>query len=127
MSRLTQDQLEEIHKKTAGHCHWCGDELVSVEEGYGRGKHGPGAWEVDHVSQRKKGGPDSVANYLPICKSCNRSRCHRTRGELADLIHWGEIAQTEVRNPKSAIGKKLRLLSEKRAESTRDIERHALT
>jgi 5-methylcytosine-specific restriction endonuclease McrA len=33
-----------------------------------------GAWEVDHIRPRSRGGTDYLRNLVPACIECNRSK-----------------------------------------------------
>lgn len=57
--KLTKVQRIEIHKKTDGHCAYCGIE-IKIEE-----------MQIDHVFPLNRGGLDSKENMLPACRSCN--------------------------------------------------------
>ncbi|UCG42547.1 MAG: HNH endonuclease [candidate division WOR-3 bacterium] len=85
-----------IFAKTKGHCHFCGDKLRP--ELYGRrGGAKRGAWVIDHVIQRKRGGKDDIENYLPICPKCNHLRWHRRGENLRELLVLGLVAKDEVK------------------------------
>ncbi|MBI4528057.1 MAG: HNH endonuclease [Deltaproteobacteria bacterium] len=82
-------------EKNRCHCHFCGDPVSLRKRGYRR-QRADGAWEVDHVVQRRKGGLGSIDNYLPACTSCNRLRWHRTGAALRELLLLGIIAKSEI-------------------------------
>lgn len=64
---LTKSDREYIHKKTDGHCAYCGVKIDIAE------------MQADHVAPfefaeliEKDGfDPNSIENYLPSCRSCN--------------------------------------------------------
>ena len=85
-----------VFEKTHGHCHFCGDKVVLENYGTKRKPYPDGAWELDHVIQRKKGGDSEVHNYLPACKQCNHLRWHRSGEQLREIIFLGLIAQDEI-------------------------------
>ncbi len=92
---MTEKQFREIWEKTNGHCHFCGDPISLRKRGYRR-QRADGCWEVDHVTQRTKGGATSIENCLPACTSCNRLRWHRTGAELREMLLLGMIAKREM-------------------------------
>ncbi len=104
-------QLAEIFSRTQGHCHFCGDSLAF--ESYGKADYEEGAWEIDHVIQKGKGGNKEASNCLAACIKCNRLRWHRTGQELRDLLLLGLIARDEIRK-KTQPGKAIEELKEKR-------------
>jgi len=104
-------QLAEIFSRTQGHCHFCGDSLAF--ESYGKTDYEEGAWEIDHVIQKGKGGNKEASNCLAACIKCNRLRWHRTGQELRDLLLLGLIARDEIRK-KTQTGKAIEELKEKR-------------
>ena len=83
--------------KTSGHCHFCGDKVVLENYGKKRKPYPNGAWELDHVIQRKKGGASTADNYLPACKQCNHLRWHRSGSDLRRLILLGLVANDEIK------------------------------
>lgn len=110
---MFKTQLRTIFMKTNGHCHFCGDLLFFENRGWC--EKPKGHWEVDHVTQRAKGGADETANYLPACTRCNRLRWHRTGEVMRDLLLLGVLAQREIRY-KTSLGKHLELLRTARLE-----------
>ena len=97
MNRAAEQRLRTIFGKTHGHCHFCGDKLMFGRRGF-RGEYQKGAWEVDHVIQRGKGGSKTAENCLPACTRCNRLRWHRSRDQLHQVMEYGLIAAREVRS-----------------------------
>ena len=68
----------------------CGVVLTPYSDG------SPNAMHVDHVIPSSLGGPDELANYQPLCRSCNTSKGDRSSAdyrpaELRD--HWIENAE----------------------------------
>jgi 5-methylcytosine-specific restriction endonuclease McrA len=108
---LSDSQLAEVFGRTKGHCHFCGDPLVF--DGYGKADHAKGAWEIDHIIQKGKGGSKDSSNCLAACIKCNRLRWHRTGQEVRDLLIYGLIARDEIKK-KTQIGKAIEELKEKR-------------
>ncbi len=106
---LTEGQFREIWKKTNGHSHFCGDPVSLRKRGY-RSQRADGCWEVDHVSQRARGGAKLVDNCLPACTSCNRLRWHRSGAELREILRFGLIAKREMK-AFTATGKRLIILT----------------
>jgi len=92
---MNQAQLRAIFNKTAGHCHFCGDEIIFERRGWALDLSG--YWEIDHVIQRHKGGGRSPDNCLPACTRCNRLRWHRTGPALRELLELGILAGLEIR------------------------------
>jgi 5-methylcytosine-specific restriction endonuclease McrA len=94
---VTSRGRRAVFDKTQGHCHFCVDELLFDNYGPKRKPYPPGAWELDHVIQRKKGGVSTSDNYLPACKQCNHLRWHRSGSDLRRLILLGLVANDEIR------------------------------
>ena len=92
---MTETQYRKIWSKTNGHCHFCGDPVSLRKRGYRR-QRADGCWEVDHVSQRARGGATFVENCLPACTACNRLRWHRSGAELREILRLGLIAKREM-------------------------------
>jgi hypothetical protein len=90
-------RIRAIWEKTGGRCHFCGDPVKLSRRGYSRAGS-DGSWEIDHVTQRAKGGQSGVENYLPACTRCNRLRWHRTGAQLRQLLVLGIIARREIEN-----------------------------
>ncbi|MFH0795274.1 MAG: HNH endonuclease, partial [bacterium] len=101
---FSDSQLAAIFKRTKGHCHFCGDPLVL--QNYARADSLAGAWEIDHVIQRSKGGTKGTSNCLAACVKCNRLRWHRTGSQVRDLLLYGLIAKDEIKK-RSEVGKAL--------------------
>jgi 5-methylcytosine-specific restriction endonuclease McrA len=102
---MTNNTLNLIFSRTSGHCHFCGDPLIFGKRGLKHRKNENGAWEVDHVIQKDKGGKSSVANYLPACVPCNRLRWHRRGEQLRELLLLGLIATAKSKEaPKRVKG-----------------------
>lgn len=108
---FSDTQLAEVFSRTKGHCHFCGDPLVY--DSYGKEDHVEGAWEIDHVIQKGKGGSEDISNCLAACRKCNRLRWHRTGQGVRDLLLYGLIAKDEIKK-KSPVGKAIEELREKR-------------
>ncbi|MBI4244918.1 MAG: HNH endonuclease [Planctomycetes bacterium] len=107
-------KLLYIWLKTQGHCHFCGDPVIYEKRGWKKGNL-QGAWEVDHVIQKDKGGKDSSDNYLPACTICNRYRWHRTGSEMREILLYGIIAREQVKRS-TPLGKQLYEIKYKRIE-----------
>jgi 5-methylcytosine-specific restriction endonuclease McrA len=114
---MNENQLRKIWKKTKGHCHFCGDPIVSEKRGWKRGSL-KGYWEVDHVIQLDKGGKNSIENCLPACTMCNRLRWSRLGIKLRKLIFLGLIAQAEIKKG-TKLGKRIGELKKKRKVQTK--------
>jgi hypothetical protein len=108
---FSERQLDEVFSRTKGHCHFCGDPLVF--DSYGKPDHVEGAWELDHVIQKGKGGSNDAANCLAACVKCNRLRWHRTGQEVRDLLFYGLMARDEIKKG-TQVGKTMEELKEKR-------------
>jgi len=80
-----------IFSKTGGLCHFCGTELVFDAK---RGEKG--RWNVDHILPFSREGKDSLENYLPVCKICNRLRWNFESGKIRELLRYGTIAHRLV-------------------------------
>ena|GEM_PF-5747357 len=61
---MTATTLKLIFSRTSGHCHFCGDKLIFSRRGIKKDEPEKGAWEVDHVIQKHKGGKNASENYL---------------------------------------------------------------
>jgi 5-methylcytosine-specific restriction endonuclease McrA len=115
-------QLHEIFQRTCGHCHFCGDKLRLENYGDSSNNKLVGAWEVDHVIQRGKGGPKSAANCLPACVRCNRLRWHRKGKQLRELLLLGLVANDEIKN-RTETGKKILVLKKSQLERNKSRRR----
>lgn len=110
---LTNDALREVFEKTRGHCHFCGDPLRWRAYGANHIQLEKGAWVLDHVIQKGKGGPDSSDNYLPACSRCNSLRWHRKGKQLRELLVLGLVAKDEIKKG-SGLGRTLRVMALRR-------------
>jgi 5-methylcytosine-specific restriction endonuclease McrA len=108
---FSDNQLAEVFNRTKGHCHFCGDPLVF--HSYGKADQAEGAWEIDHVFQKGKGGSKDASNCLSACIRCNRLSWHRSGQEVRDLLMYGLIVREEIKK-KTQIGKTVEELKEKR-------------
>jgi 5-methylcytosine-specific restriction endonuclease McrA len=111
--------LKLIFSRTSGHCHFCGDRLIFSRRGMKKGQPEKGAWEVDHVIQKDKGGKNAVENYLPACVRCNRLRWHRKGKDLRELLLLGLIAAGEIKKG-TETGKRMLELKKKRGKENRN-------
>jgi 5-methylcytosine-specific restriction endonuclease McrA len=110
--------LRAVFAKTQGRCHFCGDKLRL--ELYGkRGGVRPGAWVIDHVIQRKRGGKDDIENFLPICPKCNHLRWHRRGENLRELLVLGLVAKDEVKKDTRLGAEIARKLARRKAQNLR--------
>jgi len=116
---MKDDVVRAVYDKTDGHCHFCGDKVVLENYGKKSKPYPDGAWELDHVIQRKKGGVSASANYLPACKQCNHLRWHRSGEQLREIIFLGLIAKDEIR-AKTKLGREIDAKQEKRRAQNRD-------
>jgi len=57
-----------------GHCAYCGCEITLSE------------MQVDHVMPLRKGGPDTLENMLPACRSCNHYKSTLTVQQFRDTV-----------------------------------------
>jgi 5-methylcytosine-specific restriction endonuclease McrA len=94
---MIKPERQKIFDMTSGHCHFCGDALVFEHYGKTKRPYLDGAWELDHVIQRGKGGRSNPENYLPACGKCNHLRWHRTGDDLRELILLGLVAKDEIK------------------------------
>src|ERR1043166_1413629 len=113
---FSNSTLRAIFDNTTGHCHFCGDTVVFEKYAWKDLYDLAGAWEVDHIIQRSKGGSNDPQNCLPACTRCNRLRWHRKGKDLRELILLGLVAKDEVKK-NSEIGKMLKRLKSKRIQS----------
>ena len=105
--------LWSVFSKTGGVCHFCGAKLRFDNRGYSENPRGH--WEVDHVVHRKRGGQDSVDNYLPACTTCNRLRWSHTGEELKFRLLMGVLAVREM-NYGTELGEQLWQLLDRRLD-----------
>ena len=68
--KLTKAERQAVYDKMEGHCAYCGCE-ISLQ-----------TMRVDHIVPLRKGGPDTMDNMWPACRSCN----HYKRG--MELERW---------------------------------------
>jgi 5-methylcytosine-specific restriction endonuclease McrA len=122
---MRENSLDQVFKKTQGHCHFCGDPLTFENRGWA--DEPSGHWEVDHVIQRNKGGSKKVDNCLPACTGCNRLRWHRTGEATRKRLLLGVIAADEIKKNTST-GLELTRLWKRRLvkNETRRVARKAL-
>ena len=59
---MTINTLRFIFSLTSIHCQFCGDRLIFARRVMKKGQPETGAWEVDHIIQKDKGGKNSVKN-----------------------------------------------------------------
>ncbi len=125
---MTNNTLKAIFSRTSGHCHFCGDRLFFARRGIKKGQPEKGAWEVDHVIQKDKGGKNAAENYLPACVRCNRLRWHRKGRALRELLLLGLIAKKEIKKNTDA-GKHFRRLVARRqaANRQRNLKKEPMT
>lgn len=65
-----------VHKKTGGHCWYCGAALALLT-----------SWEVEHQIPLSRGGSNELYNLVPSCVTCNRSKGILTAAEYRrDLV-----------------------------------------
>lgn len=112
-------RLKRIFDNTFGHCHFCGDPLVFKKYGYKDINNLKGAWEVDHINQKAKGGRKDETNCLPACVRCNRLRWHRKGDDLRELILLGLISKEEIKKD-SEVGKIILKLKVKRMKENKE-------
>jgi hypothetical protein len=115
---VTRQGRLTVFRKTKGHCHFCGGALVFKQYGHATKPHMRGAWELDHVIQKTKGGASSPENYLPACGECNHLRWHRSGNELREVILLGLIAKDEKQRG-TALGDRIAELMAKRLEQNK--------
>lgn len=102
----TNQTLKAIFDRTEGHCHFCGDSLIWAKYAWKDVNDLDGAWEVDHIIQKGKGGAKDARNCLPACVRCNRLRWHRKGNDIRELLVLGLIAKDQIK-AKSGIGARL--------------------
>jgi 5-methylcytosine-specific restriction endonuclease McrA len=109
---LTKRERATVLDKTAGTCHVCG------------GRAGK-TWQADHIVPHRLGGRDSVENYLPICRVCNRLRRSHSPRVQQLIIRLGTYARREI-GRQTDLGKKLiELLLRRHKENRARRERSA--
>jgi hypothetical protein len=82
-----------------------------------------GAWELDHIIQKGKGGSKDPGTCLPACVRCNRLRWHRQGQDLRELLLLGLIAKDEIKRS-SPLGQEFSKLKERRLELNRKRRRN---
>ena len=107
---ISLENKKVIFQKTGGLCHFCGEELVFNAK---RGENG--RWNVDHILPFSHKGKDSIENYLPICKTCNRLRWNFESNKIRDLLRYGIVAYKQIRK-KTSTGKEMLILYNKQIE-----------
>lgn len=73
--KLTKAERQAVYDKMEGHCAYCGCE-ISLQ-----------TMRVDHIVPLRKGGPDTMDNMWPACRSCN----HYKRGNT--LEGWRKMLE----------------------------------
>jgi len=104
-------QISEIFNLTSGHCHFCGDPIELKNDH--KTDDSDGAWGIDHIIQKGKGGIKDTTNCLAACVKCNRLHWHRTGQSVRNFILYRLVAKDEITKG-CLIGKKLEELKEKR-------------
>src|SRR5271170_7302000 len=115
---LTDGSLRAVFERTTGHCHFCGDLLILSKYGWKALDDLDGAWELDHIIQKGKGGSKDADNCLPACVRCNRLRWHRQGQDLRELLLLGLIAKDEIKKS-WPLGQYILRLKERRLELNR--------
>lgn len=69
-TRYTSTILDEVFKKTLGHCVFCGVRL-SLSAKSGQPDKYPDVFTVEHWVPKRDGGTDDITNLFPSCKKCN--------------------------------------------------------
>jgi 5-methylcytosine-specific restriction endonuclease McrA len=108
--KITKKQRANILEKTGGHCHICGG-LID------------GAWVADHVFAHTYGGENSLDNYLPAHRICNRAKWFYGTEEFQWILKMGIYFRTqleEVENPNAVTLAKTFLEYEKHRDSRRN-------
>jgi len=118
----SDNKLAEIFERTKGHCHFCGDPLVF--KNYGKTEASEGAWEIDHIIQKGRGGTKDLSNCLSACVRCNRLRWHRTGQAVRDLLLYGLIARDEIKKG-TQVGKTIEDLKGRRLKANLSRRRKA--
>lgn len=72
--RLTKKERQAVFDRMKGHCAYCGCEITLSE------------MQVDHVMPLRKGGPDTLENMLPACRSCNHYKSTLTVQQFRDTV-----------------------------------------
>ena len=72
--RLTKKERQAVFDRMKGHCAYCGCEITLSE------------MKVDHVMPLRKGGPDTLENMLPACRSCNHYKSTLTVQQFRDTV-----------------------------------------
>lgn len=80
--KLSKTERIEIHKKTGGHCAYCGIEIDVAD------------MQVDHLVPIRKGGEDMLYNMYPSCRSCNQAK------STLDIEQFREFVQTAYQRAK---------------------------
>jgi len=93
---LSATERAIIRWKTDGRCHICGGAL---------GKK----WTADHIVARARGGRNTVENYLPACKVCNRLRWHYEPEEIRQILQLGIYARNAIEH-RTDLGKMIEKL-----------------
>ena len=120
---FTNAQLRQIFDRTSGHCHFCGDPVIFEKHWAWDAPDPTGAWEVDHIKQRAKGGAKDASNCLPACCLCNSLRWNRKGENLRELIFLGLIAKEQVKS-NSEIGERILELKAKRLAANKKRRRN---
>lgn len=119
----SNSMLKLIFERTSGHCHFCGDPLLLTKYGCKNIDDLDGAWELDHIIQKGKGGSKKADNCLPACIRCNRLRWHRKGSDLRELLQLGLIAKEEITNA-TTVGQELLKQKSKRLQNNQKRRRN---
>ncbi|HQR06102.1 MAG TPA: HNH endonuclease signature motif containing protein, partial [Gemmatales bacterium] len=102
---------------------FCGDPLLLTKYGCKNIDDLDGAWELDHIIQKGKGGSKKADNCLPACIRCNRLRWHRKGSDLRELLQLGLIAKEEITNA-TTVGQELLKQKSKRLQNNQKRRRN---
>ena len=91
MSNFKENTQYEVWCKTCGRCAYCGCDLEDARQYAGddcRGK-----FSIDHVLPKCRGGKEDIENLLPVCRSCNSKKRHKTLDEYREYMTWLHIGK----------------------------------
>lgn len=83
--KINSALAENVKRKTAGACYYCGVQLPPDEHIL---DHGGKVviklrrWHVDHKQPVIRGGTDDLENLVPACSSCNLRKHDKTEEEF---------------------------------------------
>lgn len=85
-TKITEDEKEDVLKKTGGVCAHCGKPIFIGYE-----------YSTDHFVPLSKGGVDRLINMIPLCKNCNKEKNNKIVNPDEYIHYLNEKDHNELR------------------------------